>query len=288
MTYAVTGASGHLGRLAVEHLLETAPAGQIVALVRTPLKAADLAARGVDVREADYDRPETLGPALAGVDRLLLVSANVPGQRFAQHRAVLDAASAAGVGFVVYTSLLRADTSALGLAGEHLETERYLAASGLPHAIVRNGWYTENYDGVVASALQHGVVLGSAGEGRIAAASRADYARAAVAVLTGDASTGAVYELAGDVPFTMAEYAAEIAHQSGREVVYRDLPEADYRAALEGAGLPAPVAAMLAQSDAAARDGALDDDTHTLSRLIGRPTTPLADTVAAALARQIG
>ncbi len=288
MTYAVTGASGHLGRLAVEHLLETVPAGQIVALVRTPSKAADLAARGVDVREADYDRPETLEPALAGVDRLLLVSANVPGQRFAQHRAVLDAASAAGVGFVVYTSLLRADTSALGLAGEHLETERYLAASGLPHAIVRNGWYTENYDGVVASALQHGVVLGSAGEGRIAAAPRADYARAAVAVLTGDASTGAVYELAGDVPFTMAEYAAEIAHQSGREVVYRDLPEADYRAALEGAGLPAPVAAMLAQSDAAARDGALDDDTHTLSRLIGRPTTPLADTVAAALARQIG
>lgn len=287
MTYAITGASGHLGHLAVERLLGSVPAGQIVALVRTPAKAADLAARGVEVREADYDRPDTLASALAGVDRLLLVSANEVGRRFPQHRAVIDAAKAAGVGFVVYTSLLRADTSALGLAGEHVETERYLAQSGLPHALARNGWYTENYDGVIASALQYGAVMGSAGEGRIAAASRADYAAAAVAVLTAAAPEhGAAYELAGDTSFTMAEFAAEIARQSGREVAYRDLPEADYRAALEGVGLPAPVAAMLAQSDAAARDGALDDDTHTLSRLIGRPTTPLADTVAAVLARR--
>ena len=285
--YAVTGSTGHLGRLVIDHLLETVPPDQIVALARSPEKASDLAERGVHVREGDYDRPETLGPALQGVDRLLLISANDLGRRAAQHEAVIDAAKAAGVGLVVYTSVLHADTSSLGLAEAHRRTEAYLDASGLPYAVLRNGWYTENYTGSVDVALAHGVVLGSAGDARISAATRDDYAAAAAAVLTAEdpveGAAGGVYELAGDEAFTMSEYAAELARQSGREVTYRDLPEAEYQSVLEGAGLPGPVAAMLAESDVAAREGALYDESGTLRRLIGRPTTPLADAVAEAL-----
>lgn len=281
---AVTGATGHLGRLVIDHLRETVPASEIVAVVRSPDKAADLQAEGVVVREGDYDRPETLGPALGGVERLLLVSASEVGQRARQHRAVIDAATEAGVGLIVYTSLLHADTSSLGLAEEHRQTEAMLAESGVPYVLLRNGWYTENYTGSIASAVQHGAVLGSAGGAQVAPASRADFAEAAAAVLTADDPAGRTYELAGE-PFTMAEYAAEVSRQSGTEVVYHDLPEAEYAAALEGAGLPGPVARMIAQSDAAARGGDLYDDSGDLARLLGRPPTPLADAVRDAISR---
>ena len=277
---AVTGSTGHLGRLVIADLLDRVSADQIVAIARTPESASTL---GVTVREGDYDRPETLAPALEGVDRLLLISASEVGKRFPQHKAVVDAAKDSGVGLIVYTSVLHAGTSALGLAEEHRQTEAYLAESGVPHAVLRNGWYTENYTGSIGAAVEHGVVLGSAGDAQVTPAPRADFAAAAATVLTADDPAGEVYELAGDEAFTMEEYAAEVARQSGKEVVYRDMPEADYRAALEGVGLPGPVAAMIAQSDAAAAEGALYDESHTLSRLIGRPTTPLAQTVAAAL-----
>lgn len=280
---AITGASGQLGRLVVEALLETVPAAQIVAAVRDPAKVADLAARGVQVRLADYGRPDTLVPAFQGIDKLLLISSSEVGQRVEQHRHVIDAARQAGVGLVAYTSLLHADRSPLGLAAEHVATEALLKASGLPHVLLRHGWYTENYLASIAPALQHGAYLGSAGAGRIASATRADYAAADVAVLLRDDQAGRVHELAGDQAYTLAELASEISRQSGRSVVYQDLPQADFQAALLGAGLPEPLAALLADSDAGAAQGALFDDSHQLSALIGRPTTPLAGLVRAAV-----
>lgn len=279
-TIAITGAAGQLGRLVVEQLKTRLPAERLVALVRTPAKAADL---GVAVREADYTRPETLAAALAGIDTLLLVSATEFGQRVAQHRHVIDAAKRAGVKRIVYTSVLRADQSLLSLALEHKETEALIKASGLAWTILRNGWYTENYTGSIAGALAGGVFIGSAGEGRIASAARADYAAAAVAVLTTSGHDGKTYELAGDSAWTLAELAAEISRQTGKLIPYKDLPEADYAAALKGFGLPEGFAQAIAGWDVAASQGALFDEGRQLSRLIGRPTTPLADSVAAVL-----
>ncbi|MBU4518591.1 MAG: SDR family oxidoreductase [Gammaproteobacteria bacterium] len=281
---AITGATGQLGRLVLQNLLKTVPASQIVAAVRSPEKAADLAALGVQVRQADYVQPATLEAAFQGVDKLLLISSSEVGQRATQHAAVIAAAQKAGVKLLAYTSLLRADTSPLALAAEHKETEAMLRASGLPHVLLRNGWYTENYTGSVGSALQYGAVMGSAKDGRIASATRADYAAAAAAVLTKDDQAGKVYELAGDTAYTLSELAAEIAQQSGKPVVYNDLPEAAYAAALMQVGLPEGFAALLADSDVGASKGGLFDDGHQLSQLIGRPTTPLADVVKAALA----
>lgn len=280
----VTGANGQLGRLVIHGLLQQRPASSIVAAVRSPDKAADLAALGVQVRQADYEQPATLDSAFAGAQRLLLISSSEVGRRARQHQAAIDAAVRAGVGLLAYTSLLHADTSPLGLADEHRQTEQALRASGLPFVLLRNGWYTENYLGAVGAALTHGALLGSAGEGRIASAARADYAAAAVAVLTSaEPEAGRVYELAGDSAYTLTELAAEISQQAGRSVVYRDLPEADYKAALIGVGLPEGLAGMLADSDAGAARGGLYDDSHQLSRLIGRASTPLATLVAAAL-----
>lgn len=280
----VTGATGHLGRLVIDSLLRKVPAAQVVAAARTPAKAQDLAARGVQVRQADYARPETLAPALAGAEKVLLVSSSEVGQRAPQHAAVVKAAKEAGVKLLVYTSILRADTSAIALAAEHEATEEVIRASGLRHVFLRNGWYLENYTEHLAPALAHGAIVGSAGSGRIAAAARADYAEAAVAVLTG-APGKAVYELAGDQPFTLAELAAEVSRQAGKPIVYRDLPPDQYRGVLVGAGLPGPVADVYVDADVQASKGALDDASGELRRLIGRPTTPLAAAVRAALAR---
>ncbi|WP_333972367.1 SDR family oxidoreductase [Sphingobium aromaticiconvertens] len=281
---AITGATGQLGRLVIAALLRTVPAGEIAALVRDVDKASDLAAKGVVVREADYNRPETLGPALAGVDKLLLISGNEVGHRVPQHKAVIDAAKTAGVKLIAYTSALHADTSPLGLAEEHRQTEALLRESALPTVLLRNSWYTENYTASIPAALQHGVMIGSAGVARIASATRADFANATAAVLVApEDQAGRVYELAGDEAYTLAEFADELSRQTGKTITFQNLSEADYKAALVGAGLPEAVAAMLAQSDAAAGQGALFDDSHDLGRLIGRPTTPLKDAIAAAL-----
>ena len=279
----VTGATGQLGRLVIEQLLKSIPASRIIAAVRTPAKAADLAARGVVVRAADYTKPETLDAAFQGAKRVLLISSSEVGQRAPQHRNVIAAARRAGVELIAYTSLLHADTSPLGLASEHRETEAQLQASGLPFALLRNGWYTENYLASVAPALQHGAYIGAAGEGRIASAARADYAEAAAAVLTQPDQAGKVHELAGDTAYTLADLAAAITRLSGKAVPYVNLSQADFEAALLKAGLPAPLAALLADSDAAAARGALFDDQHQLSRLIGRPTTPLEALLPAVL-----
>jgi len=280
---AITGATGQLGRLVIQQLLQVLPAAQIVAAVRRPEKAADLAALGVQVRRADYTQPATLEVAFQGVSKLLLISSSEIGQRAPQHAAVIAAAQKAGVMLLAYTSILHADRSPLSLAAEHVATEAALRASGLPHVLLRNGWYTENYTASVPAALQHGAVLGSAKDGRIASAARGDYAAAAAAVLTTEDQAGRVYELAGDTAYTLSELAAEITQQSGKPVVYNDLPETAYTAALVQAGLPEGFAKLLADSDVGASQGALFDDSNQLSQLIGRPTSPLALAVKAAL-----
>jgi len=280
MTVAITGATGQLGRLVVEKLKQKVPASDIVALVRTPEKASDL---GVAVRAADYAKPETIDKALAGVDTLLLISSNELGQRAVQHQNVIEAAKKAGVKQIVYTSLLHADSSALSLAEEHRQTEAGLKASDIPHTILRNGWYTENYTGSIGGALAGGAFIGSAGDGKISSASRCDYAEAAVAVLTSDGHDGKVYELAGDEPYTLADLAAEISKQTGKDIPYKNLSEADYAAALKGFGLPEGLAAAIASWDVGAASGALFDNGKQLSKLIGRPTTPLSQAVAEVL-----
>jgi NAD(P)H dehydrogenase (quinone) len=281
---AVTAASGQLGRLVVELLLQRYPADRLAVAVRRPDAADEFASRGLRARVADYEDPAALGAALEGAERVLLISSSEIGKRATQHRNVIAAARQAGVKFLAYTSVLHADVSPLGLAEEHRQTEAALRESGIPSAILRNGWYTENYAASIPPALAHGVFLGSAGQGHIASAARADYAAAAAAVLTADAPGSQVYELAGDTSYTLTEFAAEIARHSGQPVVYKDMPQQEFEAALRGAGLPPPVAALLADSDAAAAGGALDDRSGTLGRLIGRPTTPMTETVAAALA----
>lgn len=281
--YAVTGASGQLGRLVIDALLRTVAPSEVVALVRNPSKLADLAARGVVVRAFDYDAPATLVPALAGVDRLLLISSSEVGSREAQHGAVIAAARTAGVGYIAYTSILHADANPMNLAIEHRATEAAIAASGLPHAFLRNGWYTENYVMSVAPAIEHGALIGSAGDGRFSSASREDYADAAAAVLVDGSVETRIFELAGDDAYTLTDFAAAIGDIAGRPVIYKDLPQDDYRGVLEGAGLPAPIADMLAESDAKAAQGSLFDDGRSLSTLIGRPTTPWRTTLAAAM-----
>ena len=280
MTIGITGATGHLGRLVVNKLRAKVPAADIVALVRSPAKAVAL---GVEVREADYAKPETLGRALAGIDTLLLISSSEIGQRAAQHQNVIQAAKKVAAKRIIYTSLLHADTSPLDLAEEHRATEAELKDSGIPFTLLRNGWYTENYTNSIPGALAGGAFLGSAGNSKISSATRADYADAAVAVLISGGDERRTYELAGDEAYTLSDLAAEISRQTGRKIPYKNLPESEYAAALVGFGLLESLARAVAGWDVAASRNALFDDNHQLSALIGRATTPLSVAVANAL-----
>jgi NAD(P)H dehydrogenase (quinone) len=283
---AVTGATGQLGRLVVTGLLEAGvPAGEVVAVVRDPQKASDLADRGVQVRQADYSDPAALQAALRDADRVLLISGSEVGRRVAQHGNVLRAAQSAGVELLVYTSAPRADDTSLPLAPEHLATERLLGDSGIPAVVLRNNWYLENYDQAIGQAAATGEVIGSAGNGRIAAASRADFAAGAVAVLTVDQPQPGVLELGGDSAFTLAELASVVAEQSGRKVTYRDLSAEEHARALAAHGVPEDVAGFVAAIDQSIGQGALDTGSSALSTLIGRPTTTLANHVRDVLAR---
>ncbi len=275
-TIAVTGATGQLGRLAIAAL--QARGNTPIALARDPAKAAGL---GVPVRAFDYKAPDPA--ALKGVDVLVLISSNDFDDRAGQHRNVIQAAKAAGVGRIAYTSILKGAANPMILAADHIATEAALATSGVPHTLLRNGWYTENYTGALGAAVQHGAIIGAAGEGRVSSAARKDYAEAIAVVALGEGHSGKTYELAGDVAHSGADLAAAVAKAAGKPVVYAPMPQADYAKALEGFGLPAGFAFVLADSDAQAGKGALYDDSRTLSRLIGRPTTPIAETVAAAL-----
>jgi len=278
--YAVTAATGQFGRLVVEALKQRVDASQIVAIVRDPSKAADL---GVEIRQADYTDPAGLEAALKGVEKLLLISAS-DFERLPKHRNVVNAAKASGVKFLAYTSLLNADRWTLPPFDQHSPTEALIRSSGIPYTFLRNGWYTENNTSNLGPALAYGSIMGAAGDGRIAWASRRDLAEAAAAVLASDGHEGRTYELGGDSALTMNDLAAEVARQSGKAVTYVNAPKADYAAFLVKVGLPAPVADMVAAVDAdAVPAGLLDTDSNDLSNLIGRPTTPISDTIAAAL-----
>lgn len=279
----VTGASGQLGQLVIDALLARVPASQIVAGVRSLDKGAAIAAKGVALRAFDYNEPASIDAALKGIDKLLLISGNEIGQRVRQHAAVVDAARRAAVKHLAYTSILKADRSKLILAGEHRATEEIIAASGIPFTFLRNGWYTENYTGSLGATIASGALLGAAGDGAVAPAARADYAAAAAAVLTSEGHAGKRYELAGDRALTLSEFAAEIAAVSGKPVVYRNLAAADYAATLHSFGLPEGFAKVLADCDEGIARGELVDTSATLRALIGRPTTPIATTLAAAL-----
>lgn len=282
-TFAVTGATGHLGTLVIDELLSRGvPAADVVAVVRSAEKAAPLAARGVDVRVADYADPAALVTALAGVDTLLLISGSEVGQRISQHRAVIEAAKTAGVGRIAYTSVLRADSTPLALAPEHKATEELLQASGVPFTLLRNGWYTENYTAQIGQYLAQGAIVAAAGDGRIAAATRADFAAAAAAVLVGDGHAGAVYELGG-TPFSLKELAAAITEVTGVEVAYSPVSSEELVGILTEVGLDEGTARFVAALDEATARGDLDTDSTDLADLIGRPTTPLVDAIRAAV-----
>ncbi|NLI36495.1 MAG: SDR family oxidoreductase [Bacteroidales bacterium] len=280
MKIGITGATGQLGRLVVQKLKEKTNANNLTALVRTPEKAVDM---NIASRVFDYNKPETLAESLKGIDYLLLISSNEVGQRKRQHESVIKAAQQAGVKWIIYTSLLHADTSSLNLAAEHVATEQALAKSGITFTLLRNGWYTENYTASVPSAVKAGALVGSAGNGKISSAARADYAEAAAIVLTTPNNEGKTYELSGDESFTLTDLAAEISRQTGKTIPYNDLSEDKYAAVLMGAGLPTPLAKALASWDVSASKGDLYDDSHVLSKLIGHATTPLSVVVKKAL-----
>ncbi|PJX14593.1 NAD(P)-dependent oxidoreductase [Halomonas sp. 141] len=280
----VTGATGQLGRLVIDALLKRVPAERIVAAVRNVEKAQPLAERGVHVRQANYDDPESWQAALQGAEKVLLISSSEIGQRVDQHRAVIEAAKRQGVALLAYTSLLHADSSPLGLAQEHRETEALIHASGVPYVLLRNGWYTENYTQGAPGAVAQGALFGCADEGQIASAGRADYAEAAAIVLTSDQHREPVYELAGDSAYTLGELAAVISRQSGQRVDYVNVSEADYVSALQQAGLPKEFASVLADADRGVAKGALLDESRQLSQLLGRPTLSLEEAVKQALA----
>jgi NAD(P)H dehydrogenase (quinone) len=276
MTIAISAATGQLGRLALAAL--KARGATAIALARNPARAADL---GVPVRAFDYAAPDVA--ALGGVSTLVLISSNDFTDRAGQHRKALAAAQTAGVSRVIYTSILKGAANPMLLAQDHIATEAALQAIGIPATILRNGWYTENFTGALAAAVQHGAILGAAGEGRVSSAARKDFAEAIAVTALDSAHVGKTYELAGDTAHTGAELAAAVSQAAGKPVGYVSLPEADYAQALLGFGLPEGFARILADSDARAAQGALFDDSRTLSRLIGRPTTPIAETIAAAL-----
>lgn len=280
--YGVTGTTGNLGGFVLDELLAKVEPSRIIAFARDPAKLADYAAKGVVVRAADYDAPDDLPAAFEGVDRLLLVSGNALGERPRQHANVINGAKAAGVSYMAYTSILDCENTPITLGAEHLATEQSLADSGLSYDLLRNGWYNENYIGSLAAQVEQGVITGAQGDGRISSASRADMAAGAAEILV-NGPGGNIYNLAGDESWTMADFAAEVGRQSGKDIAYQNMGEADYAASLEAVGLPDFIAAVVANSGFATSLGALEDDGRTLSGLIGRPTTPISETIAAAL-----
>lgn len=281
MKIGITGATGQLGRRIVKKLKEKTATDNLVALVRSPEKAKEL---DIEARVFDYDdSPENLAVSLKGIDHLMLVSASEVGKRKLQHENVIKAAQQAGVKWIVYTSLLHAETSSLSLAQEHVATEKTLKASKIPFTILRNGWYTENYTDSVPQALASGTLTGSAGEGKISSAPRDDYAEAAAAVLTTRGHYGEVYELSGDESYTLSDLASEVSKQSGKKVVYQNLPEREYAAALTSKGLPEGLSSAIASWDTGASNNDLHHEGRVLATLIGRPTTPMAETVSAVL-----
>lgn len=285
MSIVITGATGQLGRHVVEALLErNVPAEDIVAAGRSVEKLAGFAERGVRVKAMDYADARSVAAALKGAQKVLLISGSEVGQRVEQHRTVIEAAKAEGVELLAYTSIANADTTGMRLAAEHQATEAILRESGVPFVLLRNGWYLENYTDQLPGTLAQGGLAGSAGDGRVSAASRVDYAHAAAAVLVAEDQAGRIYELGGDSAFSMADLAAEITAATGKAITYQDLPAPEYAGMLAGFGVPEAFADILADSDLGIARGDLLVSTGDLRRLIGRPATSLSEAVRAAAA----
>lgn len=280
MKIAITGATGQLGQLVVEKLKKEIASENIVALVRSPEKASDL---GVETRKFDYDSPNELASALVGIERLLLISASEIGKRITQHKNVIDAAKTAGIKWIVYTSLLHADSTSINLASEHIPTEEAIKESGMEYTILRNGWYTENYTNSIQGAIAGGAFIGSAGEGKISSATRVDFAEAAAKVIVDEKHKGKTYELAGDDAYTLADLAAEISKQTGKNIPYNNLPVEKYAEILGSFGMDEGFAKAIASWDVSASKNDLLEEGKELSTIIGRPTTPLAEAVKKAL-----
>lgn len=280
MKIGITGATGQLGQLVVQKLKEKNTGAKLVALVRNPVKAGSL---DIEARTFDYEQPDTLPQALEGIDRLVFISGSEIGKREAQHTNVIKAAKQAQIKKIAYTSLLNADNSSMILAPEHLATENMLKDSGIPHTILRNGWYTENYTANLKTAVEQGIIIGSAGNGKISSATREDYAEAAAEAIINNAHIGKIYELAGDQTYTMQELATEVSEQTEKNVEFLNLPEVEYAQKLQELGLPESMAKSLASLDYSASKGDLFDDEKVLSKLIGRPTTSLKEAVKMSL-----
>ena len=283
MKIAITGATGQLGNLIIEQLLQLTAAQNIVALVRNVDKAEHFKTQGIELREFDYDRPETLVPALLGIDKLLLISANEIGRRTPQHQAVINAAKVAGVPYLAYTSLLRADTSPLGLAQEHRETEKLIQDSGITYTFLRNNWYSENYLAGVAHTIEIGTLFGAAQDGRISSASRIDYAEAAAKVLTSTGHENKTYELAGSESFSLSDLATFIGQAVNKDIIYQNLSAEEYTQGLTQAGLPAGLVDVIVDADIQTIQGAMYSDSKDLEQLIGHKTTSIQDAIKAAL-----
>ena len=283
MKIAITGATGQLGNLVIEQLLQLTAAQNIVALVRNVNKAEHFKAQGIELREFDYDRPETLVPALLGIDKLLLISANEIGRRTPQHQAVIDAAKVAGVPYLAYTSLLRADTSPLGLAQEHRETEKLIQDSGITYTFLRNNWYSENYLAGVAHTIEIGTLFGAAQDGQISSASRIDYAEAAAKDLTSTGHENKTYELAGSESFSLSDLATFIGQAVNKDIIYQNLSAEEYTQGLTQAGLPAGLVDVIVDADIQTIQGAMYSDSKDLEQLIGHKTTSIQDAIKAAL-----
>ena len=283
MKIAITGATGQLGNLVIEQLLQLTAAQNIVALVRNVDKAKHFKVQGIELREFDYDRPETLVPALLGIDKLLLISANEIGRRTPQHQAVIDAAKVAGVPYIAYTSLLRADTSPLGLAQEHRETEKLIQDSGITYTFLRNNWYSENYLAGIAHTIEIGTLFGAAQDGRISSASRIDYAEAAAKVLTSTGHENKTYELAGSESFIKADLAQFISQATHKPVIYQNLSADDLRQGLIQASLPSHLIDVIVDADVQTAKGAMYSNSKDLEQLIGRNTTSIQNAIKAAL-----
>lgn len=280
MKTGITGATGQLGQLVVEKMKQRVDVDQLVALVRSPERVTHLGIDlGIEIKPFDYTKPAILAESLQGIEQLMLISSSEVGQRSAQHRNIIEAARRAGVKRIVYTSLLHADTSVLSLAGEHLETEKMLKESGIPHTVLRNGWYSENYTDSIPGAVEAGAFVGSAGDGKISSATREDFAEAATVVLTNEGHIGKVYELAGDEAYTLKDFAAEISKQTGKDIPYKNLPESKYAGILSSIGIAEGFAQAIASFDVGASKGSLFDDGKVLSQLIGRPTTSMDDAI---------
>ena len=280
MKIGITGATGQLGQLVVQKLTDKNPDAKLVALVRNPDKAKPL---GIEAKAFDYEQPEALPKALEDIDRLVFISGSEIGKRETQHKNVINAAKQAQVKQIAYTSLLHADTSSMILAPEHLATEKMLQDSGIPHTILRNGWYTENYTAGLKQAVEQGAIIGSAGDGKISSATREDYAEAIAETIINDDHTGKTYELAGDQTFTMQDLAAEVSKQTGKNIEFVNLPEAEYAQKLQEIGLPEGMAKAFASLDYSASKNDLHDESGELARLINRPTTSLSQAVKTGL-----